>query len=62
MYTFRLINIGALAKRATTNASSSKGSEKSKPKSAATKSLNDHFNFMDVDFGSDDEVKSEVSM
>ncbi|XP_005181582.2 transcriptional regulator ATRX isoform X1 [Musca domestica] len=56
----RLLNIDGLAKRSVANSGSSKISDKSKTKAQSTKSQNDRFDFMDVEFGSDDEVKSEA--
>ncbi|XP_023301758.2 transcriptional regulator ATRX-like isoform X2 [Lucilia cuprina] len=56
----RLTNISGLTKRTIPNASSSKGSDKGKTKTAPAKTLNDRFDFMDVEFGSEDEVKSEA--
>lgn len=59
---FSLTNISGLAKRPVGTAGSGKGSDKSKPKAAAAKNLNDGFDLTDVEFGSDDDAKSEVSM
>ncbi|XP_065355571.1 transcriptional regulator ATRX-like isoform X2 [Calliphora vicina] len=56
----RLTNISGLTKRSVCNTNSTKGSDKSKPKAAPAKTLNDRFDFMDVEFGSEDEVKSEA--
>ncbi|XP_075150194.1 uncharacterized protein LOC142224305 isoform X2 [Haematobia irritans] len=57
----RLINIGGLVKRSVANAgSSTKSSDKSKAKSYIAKNTDNRFDFMDVEFGSDDDVKSEA--
>ncbi|KAM7351107.1 uncharacterized protein ACRADG_004087 isoform 2-T2 [Cochliomyia hominivorax] len=56
----RLTNISGLTKRTVGNASSTKASDKAKQKQAPVKSINDRFDFMDVEFGSEDEVKSEA--
>ncbi|TMW42161.1 hypothetical protein DOY81_012759 [Sarcophaga bullata] len=56
----RLTNISGLSKRPISNTSSLKNSEKTKAKVAQSKNLTDRFDFMDVEFGSEDEVKSEA--